>query len=823
MTWLPDSFLWIGAVLLAFLSAWFRSLLAILVPSPHRTILALKNVKFRKSPARDRLRFVLGWLENDYEGSHTTAVSTKFAEIEGVELCRSARIVTASGAADEWRATMRRKAKDLMRSWHADIAVFGRVDKDGDALSLWFINSGDNDTLVATSNLYQLRFNRLPDEFDDDINAQIRAVVLALAIPKATDVTRRQLGVRQLKTVVPKLENLFRTLSAPEDRHYLCMVYVLAQSSLGEWLGEAERLRSAIEKAEEITEGTGVGGDTDALLSIRVNLARTQYVLGEREGNAAYLAAAVSLLEDVLDGVDHLDRASIATGIKGLAANALRTLGNLEGSLKHLHRAESFLESALDVHRRQEEDDFVAITQNNLGLVCLDLANATKQRGPIERAISLFDSAAGLASREKMTTLWAMTQNNAGQAHEALAVWGSRADLAGLERSRDHYQEAVRGYSRTQTPYHLASAKTNLGRVLTRLGTLGGSFDLLDKAIECLQDAYRLSSKDANWKSVGAITAGLGTAFLMRGKVRANARDAENALHWLEKALETYDPDANPENWVTVKTNLALSYFRLSKARNEIEPAVQGFSCLEEVLIERDLGTALAARPEPYITFLEGIDLVRSMDRHADYVQDWIAKWVPVFTQRKHEAVSRLMLGLVQNDLATVCQDLRSLPAAIELYRRALANLSTHDDMNETASSSGGMSHLHPVASEPIDADRLATDVKRNLGTACRILGEERSCVELLREAIALFEEVLAGLDPAVDPMDWTITQSAKGRACKGLYHVEGDVELLRLSLSAYDEATRNLVDGIDSPWHRQVPGKREEVRRLLELHTGES
>ena len=582
-------------------------------------------------------------------------------------------------------------------------------------------------------------------------------------------------------------------------------------------------MRSAIEKAEEITEGVGIEGHTDALLAIRVNLARTQYILGEREGNAAYLAAAIGLLEDALDGADHLDRASIATGIKELAANALRALGNLEGSLKHLHRAESFLESALEVHRRQAESDLVAITQNNLGLVCLDLANTAKQRGPLERAISLFDSAAGLASQENMTTLWAMTQNNAGQAHEALAVSGSRTDLAELERSRDHYQEAVCGYSRTQTPYYLSSAKTNLGRVLTRLGALGGSIDHLNKAIECLQDAYRLSSKDANWKSVGAICAGLGTAFLTRGNLRANARDGENAVHWLEKAVKTYDPDASPQNWVTVKTNLALSYFQLSKASNEIEPAVHGLTCLEEVLIERDLSTALAVRPEPYIAFLEGIDLVKSMGRHADYVQDLIAKWVPVFTKHEHVGVSRHMLGVVQNDLATVCQGLRSLPAAIELYRRALANLSILDDTNEPASSLGGMSRLDPVASESIDAERLATDVKLNLGTTCRMLGEERACAELLREAIALFEEVLAGLDPAVDPMYWTITQSSKGRACKELYHVEGNVELLRHSLSAYDEAAQNLVEGIDSPWHRQVPGMREEVRRLLELRTDAS
>ncbi len=818
MTWVDNSLLWIGGVLLVFLGAWFRNFLTVLVPSPQRTILALKNLVFLRSPARDRVRVVLGWLDNDYKGNNTTAVSATFTEIEGIELCRSACIVSASGAADEWRTAMRRKARDLLKTWNADIAVVGRVDKDGDALSLWFISSREKDRLADTAgNPYALRFNRLSDDFVEDLRIQIRALVLPLVIPKATNDGRRQRGLRQLKTAVPKLENLFRTLPARQDRMSLCMVYLLAQSCLGEWLGEAERLRSAIERAKEITVGGDIGEDADASLATRFNLARTLIVLGEREGNPDYLAESISLLEEALNGVDDADRVSIAAAIKGLTANALRALGNLVGSPDHLRRAASLLESALEVHQRQSQAPLVAISQNNLGLVYLELARVLKQRGPLERAISLFESASRVVGQEKMPTLWSMTQNNTGQAHEALAEQGSGAYRTELEKSRDHYQKAVHGYSRTETPFHLASAKTNLARVLTRFGALDGSIDQLTQAIECLEDAHALSSKDAKATSVGAISAGLGVALRMRGKIRANTRDVENAVPWLERALETYDPDVNPENWVKVKTNLALSYFQLSEARNDIEAAVQGFSLLEEVLIEHDLGTAVARCPETYIAFGQGIDLVKSMGHRADYVRDWIGKWVPVFTKREHRGVPRHVLGIIQNDMATFCQDSLCLTDAVNLYRRALANVSTDGDVNETASSACSTFHSQPVASEPVDPDRLVVDVKGNLGTACRMLGEERSCARLLREALALFDEVLAGLDPAVDPMDWARTQSSKGRAYKALYHVEGDVELLRLSLSAYDEALQHLVDGIDTPWHRQVPGRREEVRMLLE------
>ena len=821
MTWLQDASFWIAALFVAFIAAWLRNLLSALFPSPQRAILALRNLILVRPPARNQVRFVLGWLDNDYEGSNTTAVSATFAEIEGIELCRSARIVSATGAADEWRAGMRRKSKNLLAAWDADIAVVGRVDKDGDALSLWFVRSDDDTLADISSNPYLLRFNRLADDFVDHFHVQIRALVLALVIPKATSGDRQQLDLLQLKAAVPKLENLFRTLSAQEHRISLCMVYVLAQSSLGEWLGEGERLRSAIEKAKEITEGTNIVEDADATLTTRVNLARTLYILGEREGNPKYLAESISLLEEVLNAGDRPDRASIAAGIKGLAANALRALGHLEGKPDYLHRAASLLESALDIHQRQSDAPLVAISQNNLGLVHLDLGLAERRIDALRNAIGLLDSASALADQVNMPTLWAMTQNNTGKVYEALAELDLGSGRTELEKARHHYQKAVNGYSQTLTPYHLASAKTSLGRVLTNLGALTGSINYLDQAIENLEDANTLSSQEPKSTSLGAIRAGLGTALLQRGKVRANARDLEKAVVWLGEALNVYHLDASPENWVKIKSNLAMSYFELAKVGKDANATAQGFSLIEEILVERDLSAVLVNSPEPYFAFYQGIDLIRSLDHRTDYVQAWIATWVPVFTDGSHKAISKRTLAFIQNDLAIVLQDRRALTDAVEMSRRSLANMESSGDSGEVSPSSSTTFLGQSVTSDPLNVDLVETDIKRNLGTACRMLGEKRASASLLKEALALFDEVLAAVDLDVNPMNWAITQSGKGRAYKALYHVEGDVDWLRLSLSAYDEAMDKLIDGLDSLWHRQVPLKREEVRRLLEQELG--
>ena len=258
MSWLDDGTIWLIGAFLLFLTGWFRNLFSIIFPSPQRMLLALSNVHRKGSiEEKDKIRFILAWLENDHDGKNTAAISNTFADLEGIELCRSARIVSASGAADAWRADMRKKGKKLLLAWTADVAIVGRVDKDRDAVSLWFISSGNHDTFgQASNNPYMLRFNRLGDDFFVDINSQISALALSLTIPKETSGNLLQMNLQKLKTTVPKLENLFRTVTVSEDRVSLGMVYALAQSVLGEWLGETESLRSAIEKSREVLEGT---------------------------------------------------------------------------------------------------------------------------------------------------------------------------------------------------------------------------------------------------------------------------------------------------------------------------------------------------------------------------------------------------------------------------------------------------------------------------------------------------------------------------------------------------------------------------------------
>ena len=91
-------------------------------------MLSLENVwRGKPQPAEDRFRVVLCWLENDPDGDNMRNVAQAFTSIEGVTLVRSADIVAASGAADDWREAMQREARSVLEGWDADLAVVGLV------------------------------------------------------------------------------------------------------------------------------------------------------------------------------------------------------------------------------------------------------------------------------------------------------------------------------------------------------------------------------------------------------------------------------------------------------------------------------------------------------------------------------------------------------------------------------------------------------------------------------------------------------------------------------------------------------------------------
>ena len=119
---------WIAGIVVAVFAAWLLRFLMQFLASPQRARLGIANVfKVRSLLPEKRFRLALCWLENDSGGRDTGIVAEAFTGIEGIELVRSARVVSAPGAADDWRPAIRKGALAVLKKWNADVAVVGSV------------------------------------------------------------------------------------------------------------------------------------------------------------------------------------------------------------------------------------------------------------------------------------------------------------------------------------------------------------------------------------------------------------------------------------------------------------------------------------------------------------------------------------------------------------------------------------------------------------------------------------------------------------------------------------------------------------------------
>ena len=120
--------IWIGGIVVVAFAAWLQGFFMQFLPPPQRVWLAIANTFKGKSPlSEQRFRLVLCWLENDDDGRNTRTVADALTGVEGIELVRSACVVSASGAADDWRPAMRKGTLSVLKKWNADLAVVGSV------------------------------------------------------------------------------------------------------------------------------------------------------------------------------------------------------------------------------------------------------------------------------------------------------------------------------------------------------------------------------------------------------------------------------------------------------------------------------------------------------------------------------------------------------------------------------------------------------------------------------------------------------------------------------------------------------------------------
>ena len=331
MEWLRE--LIVGGLITGLVASWLKGFLNQLIPSPARALLALRNSWSKPAPrAKEGFRLVLCWLWKDASGEDSERVAQAFVGVEGLTLVRSARIVSATGAHDEWRPAMKKRALRILEEWNGDLAIVGLVKKSGEVLALWFVPRVSEDTFARGDRPYTLENVTLGADFHHDLRTQLAAMALAALAPLADGERRGQVIERALRDATSKLVKLLegRTFPAGKGRATLQLVLGIALSALGERESGTQRLEQSVDAyraaLDEFSRDRG-----PVLWALTVNsLGIALRVLGEREGGTERLEEAATAYRAVLE---ERTRERVPVACQG------RRETRPKGGAKHCHRS----------------------------------------------------------------------------------------------------------------------------------------------------------------------------------------------------------------------------------------------------------------------------------------------------------------------------------------------------------------------------------------------------------------------------------------------------------------------------------------------------
>ena len=461
-------------VLTGAIVTWSLGFLNQLVPSPGQSFLAIENLLRAKTrPSEDRFCFVLCWLENDSNGSNTDSVAQAFSSVEGITLVRSARVVKASGAADDWRPAMQRNARKVLEHWQADLAVVGLVKESGKALSLWFVPRAGDGTLARGDQPYELDQATLGPDFHEDLSTQLTALALAAVAPLAKSETRGRVLKAGLREATEKLDTLLkgRTIDKPERRVALQWALGNALVGLGERESGPERLKQAIDAYRAALEKLTRKRAPLQWAFLQKDLGTALQTLGARENGTARLEQAVEAYRATLEVLTRervpLDWAATQNNL----GNALFTLGERKSGIACLERAVEAYRAALKEYTRDRVPLDWAMTQSNLGAALSTLGERETGTARLEQAVEAFRTALEERPRAHVPLDWAATQNNLGNALLNLAK--RETGTARLEQAVEVFRAALEERTREHVPLDWAATQNNLGSALQALGKRG--------------------------------------------------------------------------------------------------------------------------------------------------------------------------------------------------------------------------------------------------------------------------------------------------------------------------------------------------------------
>ena len=507
----------ITSLITALVVVWFSEALVQIVPSPQRLWLRVENVlAVTPSRADASFRIVLCWLENDWSGEDTRNVEDAFSGVEGITLVVSDEDIAASGAADQWRPAMQRRALAILEEWNADVAIIGSVKRSGEALALWFVPRWGEGTLRRADRHYTLEMATLGADFHEDLRTQLAVMAWNSIAPLVNAEKRGRVFEKGLQAGTEKLSRLLGTptITKPEHRAALYIALGDGLSTLGSREPGTDRLGQAV---EAYRRALTTYGRQDAPLEwarVHNSLGLALKELGDRQADKGRLEQAVVAFQAALE-VFSQERTPVNwAAVQGHLGTALRRIGELEAGTARLEHAIAAHRAALAVFTRERAPDDWAFEQDHLGNALSKLGERMNSIDLLEQALDAHRAALSVLSRERKPFSWATTQYNLGSTLMAL---GRRENgTASLELAVEAYGEALRERTRERTPLDWALTKNNLGRALYFLGERKQTRNLWEEAekayraaLEVLENSGELRYRDMARNNLDEVVRGL--------------------------------------------------------------------------------------------------------------------------------------------------------------------------------------------------------------------------------------------------------------------------------------------------------------------------
>ena len=512
---------WLGSVVTVLVVTWLTGVLNRFVPPPERAWLALKNLWRNLQHPEDSFRVVLCWLENDTSGNDARSVNDAFTNVEGIKLIRSARMVTASGAADEWRPAMQQRAFAVLADWNADVAIVGTVKKSGEVLSLWFVPRLGDGTLDRGDKPYKLENVTLGADFHEDLRAQLSATAMAAVAPLADTEARGRVLDKGLQDAAEKLSNLLK----------------------GATIGRSEHGAS-----------------------LHVTLGNVLLVLGEREAGTERLEQSADAYRAAL-GEYTRERVPLSWGMtQNNLGNVLMHLGERQAGTEHLEQAVDAYRAALKERTRERVPLSWATTQNNLGNVLMYLGERETGTERFEQAVDAYEVALKERTRERVPLGWAMTQNNLGNVLMRLGERETGTEC--LEQAVGAYEAALQVHTRERAPLSWATTQNNLGSVLGILGERETGTERFEQAVDAYEAALKERTRERVPLDWAATQTNLGNALALLGEREAETERLEQAVGAYEAALEVFGADGAPRYRDMTERNLHRVLKKLQESQS---------------------------------------------------------------------------------------------------------------------------------------------------------------------------------------------------------------------------------------------------------------